>query len=69
MRAVAGVLVLLATASLHAAPDDVLAPNYAREEGWQWYNPNAEETQPEATQAPSLQERLASMTPSEQKKV
>ena len=26
MRAVAGVLVLLATASLHAAPDDVLAP-------------------------------------------
>lgn len=39
MRAVAGVLVLLATASLHAAPDDVLVPNYAREEGWQWYKP------------------------------
>ena len=47
MRAVAGVLVLLATAPLHAAPDDVLVPNYAREEGWQWYNPNAEEIQPE----------------------
>ena len=30
MRAVAGVLLLIVTASLHAAPDDVLAPNYAR---------------------------------------
>ena len=69
MRAVAGVLVLLATASLHAAPDDVLVPNYAREEGWQWYNPNAEEIQPEPAPEPTLQERLASMTPSEQKKV
>ncbi|EFN0530624.1 type-F conjugative transfer system pilin assembly protein TraF [Escherichia coli] len=69
MRAVAGVLVLLATASLHAAPDDVLTPNYAREEGWQWYNPNAEDTESGATQVPTLQERLVSMTPSEQKKV
>ncbi|WP_201483994.1 conjugal transfer protein TraF, partial [Escherichia coli] len=69
MRAVAGVLLLIVTASLHAAPDDVLAPNYAREEGWQWYNPNAEETQPEPAPAPTFQERLASMTPSEQKKV
>ncbi|MDM4977265.1 conjugal transfer protein TraF [Escherichia coli] len=69
MRAVAGVLVLLATASLHAAPDDVLVPNYAREEGWQWYNPNAEEIQPEPAPEPTLQERLASMTPSEQKKI
>ena len=53
MRAVAGVLVLLATASLHAAPDDVLTPNYAREEGWQWYNPNAEEIQPEPAPEPT----------------
>lgn len=67
MRRVAGALILLMTAPLHAAPDDVLTSNYAREEGWQWYNPSAEEAVPET--APPLPERLTSMTPSDQKKV
>lgn len=69
MRCIAGALALMMAASLHAAPEDVLAPNYAREEGWQWYNPNAEETEPEPAPQPTLRERLASMTPSEQKAV
>ncbi|EEI7654586.1 TPA_asm: type-F conjugative transfer system pilin assembly protein TraF [Salmonella enterica subsp. enterica] len=62
-------LMLLLSATLHAAPDEVLTSNYAREEGWQWYNPNAGEQEPEPTSALSPQERLASMSPSEQKKV
>ncbi|WP_404851726.1 type-F conjugative transfer system pilin assembly protein TraF (plasmid) [Enterobacter asburiae] len=69
MRLVAGVLALLVTASLQAAVEDVLAPNFAREEGWQWYNPNAEESRPEPAPPHTLQEKLAGMTPSEQKKV
>ncbi|HDX2819511.1 TPA: conjugal transfer protein TraF, partial [Escherichia coli] len=69
MRCIAGALALMMAASLHAAPEDVLAPEYAREEGWQWYNPNAEEAEPEPASPPTLRERLASMTPSEQKKV
>ncbi|ECH0416325.1 type-F conjugative transfer system pilin assembly protein TraF, partial [Salmonella enterica] len=69
MRCIAGALALMMAASLHAAPEDVLAPNYAREEGWQWYNPNAEEAEPEPASPPTLRERLAGMTPSEQKKV
>lgn len=68
MRCIAGALALMMAVSLHAAPEDVLAPEYAREEGWQWYNPNTEETEPEPA-VPTLRERLASMTPSEQKKV
>ncbi|ECH9933560.1 type-F conjugative transfer system pilin assembly protein TraF [Salmonella enterica subsp. houtenae] len=62
-------LMLLLSATLHAAPDEVLTSNYAREEGWQWYNPNAGEQEPEPASALSPQERLASMSPSEQKKV
>ncbi|MFG5954219.1 type-F conjugative transfer system pilin assembly protein TraF [Salmonella enterica subsp. enterica serovar Anatum] len=62
-------LMLLLSATLHAAPDEVLTSNYAREEGWQWYNPNVGEQEPEPTSALSPQERLASMSPSEQKKV
>ncbi|EKK8547421.1 type-F conjugative transfer system pilin assembly protein TraF [Salmonella enterica] len=62
-------LMLFLSATLHAAPDAALTSNYAREEGWQWYNPNAPEEEPASTQAPTLQERLASMSPSEQKKV
>lgn len=45
MRCIAGALALMMAASLHAAPEDVLAPEYAREEGWQWYNPSAEEAE------------------------
>ncbi|EIT1647628.1 type-F conjugative transfer system pilin assembly protein TraF [Salmonella enterica] len=62
-------LMLLLSATLHASPDEVLTSNYAREEGWQWYNPNAGEQEPEPASALSPQERLASMSPSEQKKV
>ncbi|EEJ1444127.1 type-F conjugative transfer system pilin assembly protein TraF [Salmonella enterica subsp. houtenae] len=62
-------LMLFLSATLHAAPDAALTSNYAREEGWQWYNPNAPEEEPAPTRAPTLQERLAGMTPSEQKKV
>ncbi|ECI0113835.1 type-F conjugative transfer system pilin assembly protein TraF [Salmonella enterica] len=62
-------LMLLLSATLHAAPDEVLTSNYAREEGWQWYNPNAGEQEPKPASALSPQERLASMSPSEQKKV
>ncbi|EAY8261274.1 type-F conjugative transfer system pilin assembly protein TraF, partial [Salmonella enterica] len=68
MKRLASLMLLLST-TLHAAPDAVLTSNYAREEGWQWYNPNAPEEEPAPTQAPTLQERLASMSPSEQKKV
>lgn len=69
MRGLAGALALLLTASLQAAPDDVLTPNHAREEGWQWYNPQAQEEDPDPAPPPTLQDRLAGMTPSEQKKV
>ncbi|EAB4961074.1 type-F conjugative transfer system pilin assembly protein TraF [Salmonella enterica] len=62
-------LMLLLSATLHAAPDEVLTSNYAREEGWQWYNPNDGEQEPEPASALSPQERLTSMSPSEQKKV
>lgn len=31
-------LMLLLSATLHATPDAALTSNYAREEGWQWYN-------------------------------
>lgn len=68
MKRVAGLMLLL-SATLHAAPDEVLTSNYAREEGWQWYNPNVTEEEPAPAPAPTLQERLAGMTPSEQKKV
>ncbi|SUG44873.1 IncF plasmid conjugative transfer pilus assembly protein TraF [Salmonella enterica subsp. arizonae] len=39
MRCIAGALALMMAVSLHAAPEDVLAPEYAREEGWQWLQP------------------------------
>ncbi|EFR2206931.1 type-F conjugative transfer system pilin assembly protein TraF [Salmonella enterica] len=68
MKRLASLMLLLST-TLHAAPDAVLTSNYAREEGWQWYNPNHDEQEPESAPAPSPQERLASMSPSEQKKV
>ncbi|EKA7659303.1 UNVERIFIED_ORG: conjugal transfer pilus assembly protein TraF [Citrobacter freundii] len=68
MKRLAGLMLLL-SATLHAAPVEVLTPNYAREEGWQWYNPNAGEEEPVPVPAPTPQERLAGMTPSEQKKV
>ncbi|MFL9148401.1 type-F conjugative transfer system pilin assembly protein TraF [Escherichia coli] len=67
MRGIAGAIVLLFATSLQASPEEVLVPEYAREEGWQWYNPNAEEAEPEP--APARQEPPASLTSSEQKKV
>ncbi|MCL6746917.1 type-F conjugative transfer system pilin assembly protein TraF [Kosakonia sp. R1.Fl] len=63
-----GAFSLLITVSLHAAPEDVLVAGYAREEGWQWYNPDAEDAESEPAPAPTVQEPLAGMTPSEQKK-
>lgn len=63
------VLMMLLSTTLHAAPDEVLTSNYAREEGWQWYNPNAPEEEAEPAPAATRQERLTSMSPSEQKKV
>ncbi|EBC4088825.1 type-F conjugative transfer system pilin assembly protein TraF [Salmonella enterica] len=63
------VLMMLCPVTLHAAPHEVLTSNYAREEGWQWYNPNAQEEDPVPAPPPTQQDRLASMTPSEQKKV
>ncbi|UZQ87516.1 type-F conjugative transfer system pilin assembly protein TraF (plasmid) [Citrobacter freundii] len=63
------VLMMVLSTTLHAAPDEVLTSNFAREEGWQWYNPNAAEEDPAPAPAPTQQARLASMTPSEQKKV
>lgn len=63
------VLMMLCPVTLHAAPHEVLTSNYAREEGWQWYNPNAQEEDPVPAPPPTRQEQLASMTPSEQKKV
>ncbi|EDO5887622.1 type-F conjugative transfer system pilin assembly protein TraF [Salmonella enterica] len=68
MKRLACLMLLLSTA-LHAAPDAVLTSNYAREEGWQWYNPNVQEEDPAPATPPNRQEQLASMTPSEQKKV
>ncbi|EAT2607607.1 type-F conjugative transfer system pilin assembly protein TraF [Salmonella enterica] len=68
MKRLAGLMLLL-SATLHAAPFEVLTPNYAREEGWQWYNPNAGEEEPVPVPPPTPQERLAGMTPTEQKKV
>lgn len=61
------VLMMVLSTTLHAAPDEVLTSNFAREEGWQWYNPNAAEEDPAPAPAPTQQARLASMTPSEQK--
>ncbi|QLV33503.1 type-F conjugative transfer system pilin assembly protein TraF (plasmid) [Citrobacter freundii] len=63
------VLMMVLSTTLHAAPDEVMTSNFAREEGWQWYNPNAAEEDPAPVPAPTQQARLASMTPSEQKKV
>lgn len=63
------VLMMLFSATLQAAPDAALTSNYAREEGWQWYNPNETEEEPAPAPVPTQQDRLASMTPSEQKKV
>ncbi|UAN24959.1 type-F conjugative transfer system pilin assembly protein TraF (plasmid) [Enterobacter sp. JBIWA003] len=60
---------MLLPAMLYAAPDEAITSNYAREEGWQWYNPNAGESGPEPAPQRTLQETLAGMTPSEQKKV
>lgn len=60
---------MLLPAMLYAAPDEVITSNYAREEGWQWYNPNAEESGPEPAPTRTMKETLAGMTPSEQKKV
>ncbi|HHJ3326695.1 hypothetical protein MTQ55_14265 [Escherichia coli] len=68
MRAFAGMLFFLVTTSLHAVPDDVLVPTYARE-GGQWHNQNTEYTEADPVPVPTLQEHLASITPSEQKKV
>lgn len=68
MKRLAG-LMMLFSATLQAAPDAALTSNYAREEGWQWYNPNATEEEPAPAPVPTQQDRLASMTPSEQKKV
>lgn len=62
MRCIAGALALMMAASLHAAPEDVLAPEYAREEGWQWYNPSAEEaetTVPELKAAKDFLQKMA----------
>lgn len=60
---------LLVPCMLHAAVESAVTPNYAREEGWQWYNPSAEESGPEPAPPHTLQEKVAGMTPSEQKKV
>lgn len=68
MKRLAGLMMLLST-TLHAAPDEVLTSNYAREEGWQWYNPNAQEEDSAPVPAPQQQAQLSGMTPSEQKKV
>ncbi|AHM76627.1 type-F conjugative transfer system pilin assembly protein TraF [Yersinia hibernica] len=61
-------LFLLTCHPLQAAPD-IQAPQYAREEGWQWYNPQAEDAEPDDTPPPELQQSLTSLSPSEQKKV
>nr|WP_241392162.1 type-F conjugative transfer system pilin assembly protein TraF [Serratia entomophila] len=58
----------MASHTLQAAPD-IQTPQYAREEGWQWYNPQAEDAEPDDTPPPALQQSLTSLSPSEQKKV
>lgn len=68
MKAKKLALLMLLSASLQAAPVDVQQPEYAREEGWIWYNPQAQEdvedsdTPPPAASPPAL-------TPSQQKKL
>nr|WP_241391396.1 type-F conjugative transfer system pilin assembly protein TraF [Serratia proteamaculans]ULG12061.1 type-F conjugative transfer system pilin assembly protein TraF [Serratia entomophila]ULG12420.1 type-F conjugative transfer system pilin assembly protein TraF [Serratia entomophila]ULG18367.1 type-F conjugative transfer system pilin assembly protein TraF [Serratia proteamaculans]ULG19659.1 type-F conjugative transfer system pilin assembly protein TraF [Serratia proteamaculans] len=61
-------VILMASHTLQAAPD-IQTPQYAREEGWQWYNPQAEDAEPDDTPPPALQQSLTSLSPSEQKKV
>lgn len=61
-------VILMASHTLQAAPD-IQTPQYAREEGWQWYNPQAEDAEPDDTPPPARQPSLTSMSPSEQKKV
>lgn len=62
------ILILMASHTLQAA-SDIQTPQYAREEGWQWYNPQAEDAEPDDTPPPALQQSLSSLSPSEQKKV
>lgn len=63
-------LFFLVTTSLHAVPDDVLVPTYAREGGGSGTTRtrNILRRIPYLP-VPTLQEHLASITPSEQKKV
>lgn len=61
---------LLMSAGLQAATAETAGPDYAREEGWQWYNPQAQEAEPVTAQPPPASPPdLKSLTPSEQKKV
>ncbi|WP_447874816.1 type-F conjugative transfer system pilin assembly protein TraF [Serratia fonticola] len=62
-------LLTLLTSYVQQAAADINAPQYAREEGWQWYNPQDEEIEPENNPPPVPQNSITSLTPSEQKKV
>ena len=69
MKHLLSLLCLVVSLQAVAAPDTVISPQFAREEGWQWYNPQADEPEDESMPAPTLQEQLLSLSPSEQKKV
>ncbi|EPW5280576.1 type-F conjugative transfer system pilin assembly protein TraF [Yersinia enterocolitica] len=55
--------------SASAAPDDVLTPNYAREEGWQWYNPQDKDDEMDNSSAPVTRQASKALSPSDQKKI
>lgn len=57
-------LIFLMPTLLQAAPTDIAAPNYAREEGWQWYNSPAEEAE---RSRPPAGASFTSLSPSQQK--
>lgn len=69
MRCIVCLFACLIGAPLYAAPYDVVTPNFAREEGWQWYNPQTEDDVPDMQPASPPQQNLAGLSPSEQKKV
>lgn len=68
MKAKSLVLLMMLSAGLQAAPADVQPPEYAREEGWIWYNPQAQ-TDTEDSDTPPPPAPPPALTPSQQKKL
>nr|WP_308462323.1 type-F conjugative transfer system pilin assembly protein TraF [Yersinia enterocolitica] len=69
MKRMLCLMVMMISSQTMAAPDDVLTSNYAREEGWQWYNPQDKEDSLENAPTSTTSKTPVALSPSEQKKV